>query len=908
MRRRHVIFLILIVIVGSSLRLYRLASLSMWYDEGGVILGSTYVDKCLSWLRPSLLNQTPLNPPLVRLWYTLVSAVPGLTPGSKAFDYLLRLFPCIAGIICIPLTFSACRHILKEAETALIAAFLFAISPFQIYYAQEFRCYTMYVALSLGALIFMVKALETDEVRYWVGLACCLVVGMYVHYFTVWTIAVVNLYFAATFTTHRRLLRKWVVCQCVVCLLCIPAGIYISWTNRFLALAEEHWFPRPDRAMAFITFKTFFAGYSPNALLYRTLLVVCGALSVLGLYALRKKRGAFILVAILAFVPIAANLIISQISSYPYYTHRMLIFFAIPFYILVALGVRALRKPPLIGISIALIAGLTVPCLADHYSQRLHRDWRHRLGARYKVQNREAAHYIAANLQEGDFVAHNSHFTLCPFMYYLPSAEQKNLSFTDEERIGIMRSYPNVSLWERTGFFPVRVESVTATAKRLWLVTSWWEPFELDPLSKQLRGWFDGHCLRKERRAFDGLTVYLYKNDPELRALTETHQIADYGEVTVPYYRFPRGERGVDAGTGWKQRFLAGFPSSMDEQIPPYNVQFDFAVADGDELALRGRGLRVDFADRDGDGERETLCLTETDTLLREGGTARLGPVDYSVLALDGDPKRALLASFPMSAADDFAYEFVVRNASRVRRTIHCRTYESACVIEPLSFNRCDAQSDTWRPTLQHNFRPPPVSFNRPAMVARLSADSQDGDAIYRDIRLDAGRYVVFARILQENLMTNRSRANIRFAVTSPESDCTKPGGRLIGIVAGNDPAGRSGWTWRRVGDFQCGGGERFRLVVAAYNDDSLPEAYFDIDRVMFVPIADVARLSPVETAGYDLTLGPLEEKRFTLSSRLGERQSKRIDIELFDPETGEFRNIFFRVRRDETQTGSAPG
>jgi len=156
--------------------------------------------------------------------------------------------------------------------------------------------------------------------------------------------------------------------------------------------------------------------------------------------------------------------------------------------------------------------------------------------------------------------------------------------------------------------------------------------------------------------------------------------------------------------------------------------------------------------------------------------------------------------------------------------------------------------------------------------------------------------------------MTNRSRANIRFAVTSPESDCTKPGGRLIGIVAGNDPAGRSGWTWRRVGDFQCGGGERFRLVVAAYNDDSLPEAYFDIDRVMFVPIADVARLSPVETAGYDLTLGPLEEKRFTLSSRLGERQSKRIDIELFDPETGEFRNIFFRVRRDETQTGSAPG
>lgn len=469
---------------------------------------------------------------------------------------------------------------------------------------------------------------------------------------------------------------------------------------------------------------------------------------------------------------------------------------------------------------------------------------------------------------------------------------------------GILRSYPNASLWRRTGFFPVRVESVTATAKRIWLVTSWWEPFELDPLSKQLRGWFDGHCLRTQRKPFDGLTVHLYENDPELRALTETYQIADYGDGTVPYYRFPRSEPGLDAGTKWKRRFLDGFPANLDEQLPPYSVQFDFAVADGGELPFRGRELRADFADSDGDGERETLYLAEIDTLLQEEGTASLDSVDYSVLALDGDAKRALLASFPLSAVDDFAYEFVVRNASGVRRTIRCRVYESACVIEPLSFNRCDPQSDTWRPTLQYNFRPPPVSFNKPAMVARLSDESQEGDAIYRDIRLDAGRYVVFARILQENLRTNRSRANIRFAVTSPESDCLKLDGRLIGTVAGNDPAGRSGWTWCRVGDFQCGG-ERFRLVVAAYNDDNLPKAYFDIDRVMFVPIEDVAQLSPVETAGFDVILGPLEEKRYTLSAGLGARRSKRIDIELFEPETGEFRNIFFRVRRDESRSAN---
>ena len=97
-------------------------------------------------------------------------------------------------------------------------------------------------------------------------------------------------------------------------------------------------------------------------------------------------------------------------------------------------------------------------------------------------------------------------------------------------------------------------------------------------------------------------------------------------------------------------------------------------------------------------------------------------------------------------------------------------------------------------------------------------------------------------------------------------------------------------------------------MVVAAYNDDNLPKAYFDIDRVMFVPIEDVARSSPVEKAGSAVSLGPLEEKRYTLSAGLGARRSKRIDIELFDSEMGEFRNLFFSVHRDETQTESSPG
>lgn len=898
MQRRWSVLLILIVIAGAFLRFYGLASRSLWYDEAATLRVAEYVDRSLKILRPDVHHEAPLLPFLVHFWYALVRAVPGVTAGSAACDYLLRLLPCVLGIVGIPLTFMACRSLLKEDETSLMAALFFAISPFQVYYAQELRAYSLYVALSLGALVCLIRALEEDRPWYWVGLATCLVLSTYGHYFSVWNIAAFNLYFAATLKTHRKLVRRWLTCQLVVFVLCVPAIVLASRMNYFLEQATEHWFLRPDLRTAFITFKNFFAGYSPNRVIYEALFLLCGAFLLLGLYTLRKRKDPFLLTAILAFAPIVGNLVVWRLKSYPFYTHRLMIFSAVPCYMLVALGMRSLRRVAFKVVPVVLLAGLTVPCLVDYYSQRLHPDWHHRLGARYKVQSREAAHYIAEHLDEGDFVGHNSHFTLCPFTYYL-SAEQRTLAFTEEERRGLLRGLPNELVWERVGFFPVRIESVTETAKRLWLVTSWWEPFDLDPLSKELRGWLDGHCLRKERRPFDGLTVYFYENDPGLRAVAKTCQLADYGDRVVPYYLFPADESGLEAAREWRRHFLAAFPAGLDEQPSLYGVQFDFAVADAGQLPLEGQQSDAAFADEDSDGERKALRLSDTGALLPEGHSVKLDSVDYSLLASDRDGKRAVFASFPLRTSNDFTYRFVVRNASDVRRTLQCRVYESASVVEPLSFNRCDPQSDTWRPTHQYNPSPPPEILNKFAMVARLSNKQTDGEAIYRDVSLNPGHYTVFAWVQEESLKVNQSRGNLRFYITSPIRSCDEPARQVLGVVRGNNPSGITGWTWRRVGAFQCDG-EPFRLVVAAHNDDGLDKAYSNIGRVMFVRTLDGEPLSPVEAEQFDATLLPLEEKEYTISSSLGEYATKRIDVEFVDEETRQFRNIFFHVHCED--------
>jgi hypothetical protein len=142
--------------------------------------------------------------------------------------------------------------------------------------------------------------------------------------------------------------------------------------------------------------------------------------------------------------------------------------------------------------------------------------------------------------------------------------------------------------------------------------------------------------------------------------------------------------------------------------------------------------------------------------------------------------------------------------------------------------------------------------------------------------------------------------------VTSSQGDPLNATSRFIGVVPGNNPSGVAGWTWRRVGDLQCDG-KPIRLVIAAYNDDNLPRAYFDIDRVMFVPSDKGApELSP-ETNEFNVILDPFEDKPYTIVSSLGKYRSKRIDIELFDTASGESRNIFFVLRANETSNVPAP-
>ena len=847
-----------VMLLGAALRLHGISERSFWYDEAAQIRLSNLVDSPSSLMDLDQSNDPPLYPVLVRAWREVVGDVLGFAPGTAPYDGLLRLLPCAFGVLCVGLTFLLARATVRDNTPALVAAFLCAISPFQIYYSQDLRPYSLHAALNLAAVLFLLKAFEENRIWHWAGLTVSLVLAIYNQFFTVWIVIALNLYFVLTIRAHWHLLGRWIICNLAVILLSMPALEMAFAISRVFEQAQVKWYPYPDLRIALITFKDFFAGYTPDRSVYMALFGLGAVLLVLGGCGLLTKPKALVFLVVFGFAPIVANVLYWQHKTFPYYSHRLMIASAVPCYILAAQGMFLLRKRMVAGIAAGVFTAgvftaLTIPALADHYAHRIHPSWDHVFGALYKVQNREAAHHVRDRLADGDVVAHRTRITLLPFRYYI-DGNQTQVCFTEGDRLKPTRGYPHLPLYENWGNMPKPIQAVASPAKRLWFVQSYFRPFKNDPYSRLLVAWLDGHCLQLERTPFDGLTVYLYNNDQELRAATATNRLADRGAYhALLHYVFPDTEEGRAANAAWKDQWVSSC-IRWQEEPPAHELRFDLAVV-------------------------------EAGGSTREHGTMRIGDTDYSVLAVDNAGRRVAAGSFPLRASDGFTYEIVVTNPDASARTVECRVFESAETLGPLSFNHADLESKVWLPALRYNPGPPPGLFDTVNITATMHAETPDGHAIYRDVRLDPGQYDVYVRGSGDAQPQNTWCADARFWVVLNDGREHE-----IGFVRGNDPSGTGGWRWRKVGKVDSEG-EPMRLHVAAYNTDHLDTAYFSFDRVLFAPAE-----SAFEKRRFGVDIQPFAERRVPLTGRLDGRPTKRVEIETFDPATNEFRTIWFYV------------
>ncbi len=267
-------------------------------------------------------------------------------------DYFVRLPAAVFGVAAIPLIYFIGVR-LFERSTAIVAALLLAISVLHIHQSRHVHSYTLVLLLSIWSFYLMLKALESQRIRYWLLLGFCNGLGILAHHFAVFYIASEFLIIFSYLLSNRSsdlpgmslcsktLAVRLGISGALTIIIALPVFIQIKTPLMRLAtgifgletgaasaprrLDPALWF---DCVIRLVSDFTSIVGRSPVSVI-----VVC-TLFLVGLIVLfiRSPRVAWP-VLLWLIVPILPAIIFTQLSGLNFHSRRLI--FLLPIWLLV---------------------------------------------------------------------------------------------------------------------------------------------------------------------------------------------------------------------------------------------------------------------------------------------------------------------------------------------------------------------------------------------------------------------------------------------------------------------------------------------------------------------------------------------------------------------------------------------
>lgn len=223
MNRTCRLLLLTAILIGLALRLYNLTYHSLWFDEAISV----------HWARQSApriieVGLTLVEDRLPPLYYLALKGWTALAGFSEAG---LRSLSVFTGVLAVPLL-ARIGASLFGRRVGLLAAWLAALNPFLIWYAQEARMYSQAMLLGLLAVwacLGLVRAASRRAGLLWLALLVLSgVAGLYTHLYAGFLLPAVGLWLVVSYPRRWRL---W--------LLFAAAGLLISLA--FMPLAVATW-------------------------------------------------------------------------------------------------------------------------------------------------------------------------------------------------------------------------------------------------------------------------------------------------------------------------------------------------------------------------------------------------------------------------------------------------------------------------------------------------------------------------------------------------------------------------------------------------------------------------------------------------------------------------------------------
>lgn len=333
--------LMLILILGGSLRLYGLKIQSLWNDE------------LSSWRRSGFSSLTEVidlgvRPDVHPPGYQIILFYVERYMGDS--ETILRLPSAIAGIVSILIIFLIGKQLYSYKE-GLIAATLLAILQAPIFYSQEARAYSLLMLTTLLAAYFWIAIIthlkKETKIPLYLTLAYIFtgIFASYLHYYGLFFIGLQGIGIVF-FAPRKRQTFFYIFAVYTVILL-----VYLPWIPTMVAQfsGESVGHIQKPRYTALLDYLFFLFNYSKELLLL--ILALYGFLLFSSLYKYWKTKtddikstnfSADLLLILWLFVPFIIVFLIS-IASQPILTNRNLIISLPAAYLLVA---RAITQLP----------------------------------------------------------------------------------------------------------------------------------------------------------------------------------------------------------------------------------------------------------------------------------------------------------------------------------------------------------------------------------------------------------------------------------------------------------------------------------------------------------------------------------------------------------------------------------
>lgn len=513
-------YLFLIILFGGYLRFHNIDKFSLWFDESAVVTDERSIKKVFgSFLKMEDDVYTFAYYSIIYFWKHLI--------GYS--EIKLRMLSAITSIASILAIFYLGKSLFNK-KVGLFSSFLLAVSPLNIYYAQEVRMYSLLSLMTIMAVYLLKKFLENEKYIFLIGYVILNTVSIYIHYAAILILFGEIFFFLFYLRKYKHLVKKWLICHLIILLILAPFFIGILVRLRFMFCKERiYWVPSYLLSVSlkniFFTFKNFTLGYNASALVYYPGTLLFFLFFILGVIKKENKEGLTMSLSCL-FVPIFIMFLISKFKVI--YVDRHLIMSSIFYYIIVANGLSLVKNKYIALIVTFTIIFLSSFALKNYYMNYLPYSLPQHVGVFLKKDHKAAANYVAENFQKGDAVFHTCESTVYSFNYYfnyiygnkshlLNGAGVKEndgivLSLTDSNELsGFNYSIPNNFI--NNDIINRAIHVSLENYKRIWLIFSWWDFDESNnPGSPSMRlvNWLDEKYTRIKRDEFTGIVVYLY--------------------------------------------------------------------------------------------------------------------------------------------------------------------------------------------------------------------------------------------------------------------------------------------------------------------------------------------------------------------------------------------------------------